>query len=68
MPHLLNVTGDACQHEARDGYAFFEGAGDAVRYVQRLALLRMAQYHGCRADPAHTHCDVNATGPAGERL
>jgi hypothetical protein len=62
------ITRDARRHDAKEGYAFFEDAVDAVRYVQRLALLRRAQYHGCRADPASVVLDVAATVAAGERL
>jgi len=68
MSQSLRITGDARRHDAREGYAFFEDAVDAARYVQRLALLRRAQYHGCRADPAGISRDAAAAGSAGERL
>ncbi|MBD3619415.1 MAG: hypothetical protein HUJ28_08075 [Chromatiales bacterium] len=68
MSQSLRITGDARRHDAREGYAFFEDAVDATRYVQRLALLRRAQYHGWRGDPAGVALDAAATGSAGERL
>ena len=54
--------------ETTDGYAFVEDARDATRYVQRVAVLRQALYHGAKTDVDPALWSDTFTGTVGERF
>ena len=58
----------ACHLQSMDDYAFSEDARDATRYVQRIAVLRQACYHGMKTGSEDTPCGDIFPSSVGERF